>query len=240
MASRSMRGRKVPQRSSALRRFYLIFALVAVLGAILVLRFGVRASGETEALVETEDVILPLHAPVGQTPDGFFYKGDPNAPVKVIEYADFQCPACAQVFRLLEPIIQQQYVETGKVQFIFHDFPLPMHKHALSAAAAARCAGDQGKFWPMHDLLLSRQQQWQDDDDPTPRFRQYAAEIGVEQPMFDQCLAQGAHIPALQAAADESFQRGITGTPTFVVNGRQVTATDLQAAIEQALRDRER
>lgn len=234
-SQRGGRGRSVPTRQrSVLPLFYGLLALIALVGGGLLL-FQLQRGGVAAPREPSSQLVRPLSAPTGTTAEGFAYKGSPDAPVKVIEYADFQCPACGYFFQALEPQIDQQYIESGKVQWIFHDFPLTQHQHALATAGAARCAGAQAKFWPMHDLLFARQDEWESDQDIQPRLKSYAAELGLDQSAFGQCLAAPATTQALQAAASASIQRGISGTPSFDVNGTVVDATQLEATIQAAL-----
>lgn len=234
------RGRTVPTKKRSLLPFYMVLGLVAVLGGIFVL----NQLGNTQAppsAVTLEQVLHPFNAPVGKTDDGFAYKGDPNAPVKVIEYSDFQCPSCGSYARSkLAQDITKQYVETGKIQFIYHDFPLNQHPNAIPAATAARCAADQdpNQFWRMHDVLFGRQGEWGTDRRPAARFAGYAGELGLDQGTFEQCFASGQYTQPLQAAAQAAITAGIPATPTFVVDGEQVSlqqGTELQQAIDAAL-----
>lgn len=234
MQTQRQRGRTVPTRtSSPVPVFYGLLLLIALLGGGLL--FTQRPSQPPAPAQPSSALVRPLDAPSGTTPEGFAYKGDPDAPVKVIEYADFQCPACGYFFQALEPAIDQNYIETGQVQLIFHDFPLPQHQNAVATGSAARCAGAQNMFWPMHDLLFGRQSEWQSDRNIQPRLAGYAAELGLDSAAFGQCLADPGVTSALEAAATESAQRGITGTPNFDVNGTIVDATQLEAAIQAAL-----
>lgn len=235
MQTQRQRGRTVPASTlSPLPIFYGLLLLIALLGGTLL--FTQRPSAPPAPIQPSSALVRPLHAPSGTTPEGFAYKGDPNAPVKVIEYADFECPACGYFFQTLEPALDQRYIETGKVQLIFHDFPLPQHGNAIPTAAAARCAGAQNSFWPMHDLLFSRQREWQRDRSIQPRLAGYAAELGLDSAAFAQCMADPGTSGALEAAATESMRRGISGTPSFEVNGRIVDATELETAIQAELR----
>jgi protein-disulfide isomerase len=230
------RGRVVAPNRSPLPVFYAILGLLAVLGvALLAISLTNRRAAISPSTMPVAQAVRPLSAPTGTTPDRFYYKGKPTALVKVIEYADFQCPACGAAFETIEPLIDAHFIATGKVQLIYHDFPLPQHANAVPAAAAARCAGEQGKFWAMHDLLFSRQQEWAQDRDPIPRFASYANALGLDRAAFEQCLASDKFVPALQQAATAALQQGVQATPTFVVNGTPVTADHLQAAIEAAL-----
>jgi protein-disulfide isomerase len=228
---RHARGRAVPQKRSRLPLFAVAAALILlVVGAIVVSNLG---SDETATV--SPYTPRPLNAPTGTTPDGFAYKGDPNAPVKVIEYGDFQCPSCAAYATQMEEQIDRTYVETGKVQFIYHDFPLPQHPHAVTVASAVRAAGEQGQYWAMHDLLFERQRQWSNRSDILPLLRGYADVLGLDRAAFDRAMDSGKYTAALEAAREAAGQRGVQATPTFDVNGTLVSAAELEGAIEAAL-----
>lgn len=231
------RGRAVPAARAPLRPFYILLSLIAIggIGLLIITWRTTPPVAPPPSAISVAEAVRPLIAPTGTTADGFAYKGDPSAPVKVIAYADFQCPACGNAVRLLEPTIDLQYVETGKVQFIYHDFPLDQHVNAFPAAEAARCAAAQNAFWPMHDLLFSRQREWATDRAPDPRFTSYAGELSLDQGAFAQCLAADTTLPALQQALVAAQQQAIQATPTYVVNGQVVAADQLQPAIDAAL-----
>jgi protein-disulfide isomerase len=217
-----------------LATFYVLLGIIAVVGVGIVGAIALRGSAPTTTAPITT---LPaaINAPTGRTSDGFYYKGSPDAPVKVVEYADFQCPACAQFATRLEGTLNKAYIESGKVQLIYHEFPLPQHANAVKSAEAARCAGDQGKFWQMHDLLFSRQNEWENAGNPTRLFGNYATALGLNQQAFSSCLATGTYTKAVTEAGTVAQTAGIQQTPTFVVGGKQVFANDLQAAIDAAL-----
>jgi protein-disulfide isomerase len=104
----------------------------------------------------------------GYTVAGDPYKGNPNAKLVVVEFGDFQCPACQRHALTTQPAVDKRFVETGQVLWVAKHFPLRSHPHAPVAAAAAECAGAQGKFWAMHHLLFERVEQWSTGDDPDP------------------------------------------------------------------------
>lgn len=233
------RGRNVPTRKRSLLPIFLIIGLIVVVGIIIAAVNLNNTAAPAESVIPAEQAIRPLNAPVGQTDDGHWYKGDPEASVKVIEYADFQCPACGQFWQSLRqpahPI--NQYVENGQIQFIYHEFPLQGHRNAVPAASAARCAADQdpASFWKMHDLLFARQGEWSNDTNPTARFTGYAQELQLDQDAFRECLESGQHTETLQQSYDAAVAAGATATPTFSVNGELVNSSELQAAIDAAL-----
>jgi protein-disulfide isomerase len=210
--------------------FYGLLGLIALVGAIALIA-NLGGGGESGPFTAR-----PLNAPVGTTAEGFYYKGKPDAPVKVVEYADFQCPSCGAFARQSEAAIDSKYVENGKIQMIYHEFPLPQHPNAIPAAEAARCAGDQGKFWPMHDLLFARQSQWENDGNVVPRLTTYATDIGLNRDTFAQCMASGKWTNAVKQAAAAAEQVGVQFTPTFAVDGKQVDASQLEATIDAALK----
>jgi protein-disulfide isomerase len=209
---------------------------------MIVLAIGVLLGGAivVSKLARPATTVTPftaraINAPTGVTPEGYAYKGSPDAPITVVEYGDFQCPSCGAFATQQEVAFDQRYVETGKVRFIYHDFPLPQHDNAIIAAAAARAAGEQGKFWQMHDLLFTRQRAWAASNDIQSLLGSYAEAIGLDRQAFDQALASEKFVAALEAAREQSGQRGVHATPTFDVNGRLVDASQLEATIEALL-----
>jgi protein-disulfide isomerase len=141
-------------------------------------------------------------------------RGPAAAPVTIIEYSDFQCPFCARVNPTLERI-RQTYGD--KVKIVFKDFPLPSHPQAPKAAEAAHCAGDQGKFWEMHDRLFANQQLLQ-----VPALKEHAAAVGLDTAAFGQCLDSGRHTVRVADGTKSGEALGISSTPTLYVNGRPV------------------
>ena len=228
--ARHPRGRAVPQKRSRLPLLLLVLAFVALIAVAILVSSLSRPTATVSPFTART-----INAPVGTTPEGFAYKGSPDAPVTVIEYGDFQCPSCANFATQLEEQIDQRYVETGKVRFIYHDFPLPQHNHAMIAAAAARAAGEQGKFWQMHDLLFTRQRAWSNASDIMPLLRGYADALGLDREAFEQVLDSQKYTAALEAARQAGSARGVNATPTFEVGGKLVNSAELEAAIEAAL-----
>ncbi len=213
-------------------------ALVVVVVVVVGILFArSRANAPLAASsVPVEQAVRTLNAPTGQTADGYWYKGNADAPVTVTVFGDFQCPSCAVAYQRIEGGIDTTYIETGKVKFIYHDFPLPMHPNAIPAAQAARAAGAQGKFWAMHDLLYARQTEWGEDSDVTKRLKSYAAELGLDQQAFDKALDDKQYDSVLTAAVTDGTKQGINATPTYQVDGKVVDTNGLAAAIDAALK----
>jgi protein-disulfide isomerase len=151
----------------------------------------------------------------GYTLGGDAYKGNPEAELVVVEISDFQCPFCQRHTVETQPTLDEAYVDAGRVFWVFKHLPLPMHPQAVDAAVAAECAGDQGAFWPMHDLLFETVERWSTDS-PAPILTDLAVELGLDQPAFSACLdSRTAFERVLSDSGDLS---GIIGsTPTFII-----------------------
>lgn len=147
-------------------------------------------------------------------------KGRADAPVVVYEMADFQCPACRQFALETMPAIEREYVRTGKVRFVFINFPLSLfdstfHRNAGPAAELAMCAARQDRFWPAHDALFQRQPVWAPLADPTPYFAALADTIGLDRRALAGCLADDAIREEIAADAGRAYRAGARSTPTF-------------------------
>lgn len=144
--------------------------------------------------------------------------GAADAPVVVREFADFQCPACGAFEPTLEKM-RKDYVDTGMVRFVFFDYPLDIHKNAMLAAQVARCAGNQGHYWPMHDLLYARQQEWAELPDPLAKFQSYAKEAGMDPDALLLCIRSGTTHDVVMRSQGYGDALGINATPSYGVNG---------------------
>lgn len=146
----------------------------------------------------------------GTTP----YFGKQDAPVEIIEFSDFQCPFCKRFFEETYPQIKEEYIKTGKVKMYYRDFPLPSHQYAQKAAEAARCAGDQEKYWAMHDEMFTYQNAISADE-----LKFYAETIGLDMASFSTCLDTGKYAEEVQKDVADGQAMGVGGTPTFFING---------------------
>jgi protein-disulfide isomerase len=140
------------------------------------------------------------------------FRGDSSATVAIVEYADFECPYCGQYEHEVYPQISEDYIQTGKVKYFYRDLPLPMHPHAMIAARAAHCAGEQGKYWEMHDSLFAKQNAIRDVDMPGR-----AQELGLDAAKFSECLSSDRYTDEINRSGAEAQKMGIQGTPTFFV-----------------------
>ena len=193
---------------------------------IIDLRRQKAASAYLETLRTKGDVKIELEPPTTAVSStaGAPTLGPTDAPVKIVEYADYQCPYCKQ----MHPLIKRLREEFPKTQLIYEDFPLPMHANAQKAAEAAHCAGDQGKFWEFHDEIFDYSGSLD-----VSNLRGMAKTLKLDQASFDQCLDSGKHAPDVAKGHIQGAALGITGTPTFFINGHMVTG----AAKYETLRD---
>lgn len=158
-------------------------------------------------------------------------RGKVDAPVTMIEYSDFTCGYCLKFFKDTWPKIQARYVDTGKVRFLYKDYPRADQGPGLTAALAARCAGDQGAYWPMHDRLFSADGRLDADI-----YSQHAKTIGLNQSRFRQCLRDAPHVQAIFQDRQEANSWGFRGTPGFVLmrTTQEPTTTNPAIAIPGA------
>ena len=203
-------ARKTPTASK--NRFVLVLVAIAVVGAAGLGWVATRPKGGPVAI----DPNLPPAKAEG------YLIGREDAPVKIIEFADFECPACGQFATVTEPDVRARLVATGLVSVRFFVFPLPMHKNTWSASNAAACANDQGKFWEMHDRLFYAQDLWNGaaTSNPEKKMRGYAEELGLDTKKFNECFDSQVHYPAIKASGDEASARGVNETPSFIIGGK--------------------
>lgn len=161
--------------------------------------------------------LSPDPARPGYTVSGDAYKGNPNAKLVLVEFTDFECPACKRHADETTAMLQKDFIDSGKVFWIVKHFPLRMHRQAPIAAAAAECAGQQGRFWSMHDVLFQRTEQWSGNADVDAVFADYAATLGLDKAKFSACLA-GRH--ALEQVLRDVYDGqsiGVRNVPAFAL-----------------------
>lgn len=163
--------------------------------------------------------------------------GDPQAPVVVREFADFQCPACAQFARNHERL-KTEYIDTGKVRLVFFEMPLGQHANAMPAAQAARCAGDQDAFWDMKAQLFAGQSAWSGLGEPLSVFSRYADDLGLHQGRFERCLEREQRREQVEGSLAVAKQLRVSSTPTVLVDNILLTRPgweQLSGVIEREL-----
>ncbi|HEV2322906.1 MAG TPA: DsbA family protein [Terracidiphilus sp.] len=159
-------------------------------------------------------------------------EGDPNAPITIVEFGDYQCPYCGRAESTVEDVLKKYH---GKVKLAFRDFPLSaIHPFADGAAEASRCAEAQNKFWPMHDAMYANQSKLTVDD-----LIKTASSLGMNQDSFASCLKADTYKKAIQQDLEAGQKAGVTGTPAFFINGRflngSVPEVQFEAIIDSEL-----
>ena len=151
--------------------------------------------------------------------------GNQDAPITIIEFSDFQCPFCARFQIQTLPLILEQYVETGKVKFVFRDFPIQSsHPNAMPAAVASECADEQNKFWQYHDMLFENQGTWSKMDfaSAITVFKEYAIKLELNQEQFNACLDSGKYVNEINNDLTDGRNYEITGTPGFFIGNEKI------------------
>jgi len=191
-----------------------------VIGAIALVLFGGAVwFGNNAAKQNNEGVVIKSHI-----------KGNPEADVKLVEYSDLQCPACAS-FQPFVKDLTDQYGDS--LSFEYKHFPLPMHPYAIQAAVAAEAAGQQDKFFEFHDRVFENQTTWSNSATPQAFFMQYAEEIGLDMDKFKRHMRSTVLKDHVESQFKEGQDVGVTGTPSFFLNGEKMTFTSYEEFITQ-------
>lgn len=235
--SRSERRREARQADSGSNTLYYVLGAVAVIG-IGVVAYSAGSSAFSSAATEPVELTFESNEELAALAQGVS-RGDADAPVTIVEFGDYQCPACGSFALQYKPGIDQALVETGEAEFVFYDFPIVSgHPNAFLAARAARCAGDQGAYWEYHDQLFRNQARWSTATMPTSAFEDYAADVGIDEDEFAGCLNSDRFADVVTANLELGRRMGVGATPTMLlnVNGqtRRMDAYDVQS-IQQAI-----
>ncbi len=161
--------------------------------------------------------------------------GNTNAPVKVVEFGDYQCPACAAFFTQDQPTLIKNYVDTNKISFTFVPFSF-IGNESIQAAQAAYCAGDQGKYWQYHDQLYNDQHGENQGYFSNARLENYAQTLGLNMDQFKQCFEGGKYKDKVQSDYNYAVSEKINSTPSFLVDGQLADPQTLTQAIDNALK----
>jgi protein-disulfide isomerase len=188
----------------------IVLAVVLAAGiAVYWSRQTTAASGETSSKTTSDSL-----------PGGGHIRGKASAPVTLVEFGDYQCPSCGFYHPIVDELLRRS---PDKVKLEFHHYPLiQMHPHALAAAMAVEAAGDQGKYWEMHDLVYDHQKEWAAMPNPESEFLAFATQLGLDANRFMQSVKS----PDVENRILEDIKRGsnakVGGTPTFFINGRSI------------------
>lgn len=214
-----------------------VMAGVLIAGAVLYSNLdGGRSAGQAGVKDALSDEAVP-----GDLSDDDPVLGNPDAAVTIVEFSDFQCPFCRRLYTQTLPQIKEQYIKTGKVKFVYRDFPLTgIHDLAQKYAEAGECADEQGKFWPMHDKIFDEQQKQGEGtifDFAINDIKRWAREIGLNGAKFDFCLSSGKYEEEVQKDLADGQRAGVQGTPGTFVNGRLVPGAVPFAQFKQVIEE---
>ncbi len=193
-------------------RFLLVLAAIAAAGAIALWQSTRRSTAGTAV----DASALPADTA------GFrgYVLGSADAPVEIVEYADYMCPHCGSFSAVQFPDVKARLIDAGRVRWVFRDFPLQNNPHSRTAAHAAACAADQGRFWEMHGEIFRLQAQWARPGSPLGAFRDMARGLGLDVGAYNECMKSDRHAARIEASYREGNRLGVGSTPTFLIGGR--------------------
>ncbi len=216
---------------------------VSISGAVLYANSGLRAnlygsgpSGQGQPVPTADGEGLAGDAEVfadvtlGDIP----YLGSENAPVEIVEFADFQCPFCGRFYSDVEIKLVEEYVNTGKAKFAFRDFSF-LGDESYWAANAARCANDQGKFWDFHDYLYTHQNGENQGAFSKENLKKFGREIGLNTATFNACVDADTHKDAVAADTEAGRAAGVNGTPATFINGKMIAGAQSYSVFKEAI-----
>jgi protein-disulfide isomerase len=207
--------KKVEVRAADRRPFYLVLGAIAV-AAVAFIAYQMTQSRSSGVI--TIDPNTPLPEASG------YLMGSPTAPVQILEFADFECPACGSFATLTEPDMRKRLIETGLASYRFLDFPLPIHPNTWDASMAAACANEQGKFWEMHDQIFATQDQWNSQVTNRPKaiFSRLARNLQLNESQWEECYDSQKYKLNIAANMREGERRLVQSTPTFVIGDKLI------------------
>lgn len=248
MVAQSRRKAQTTQSGSGLKAFYIVLAIIALAGVgwIAVSMTGGDGGGDmvirATELTGVEDPAALLEKAKGVD------LGEPDAPVQVLVFSDFTCPACRAFNQGVEPSLKSELVAEGKVRYTYYDFVLDVqatgaHRWGFLAARAARCSNEQDKFWEFHDVLFAQQPTWSAiGSPPVDSFLEYGTAVGIEPVAFEACIRSDQFAERVSANRMLGDNLGVRGTPTVYVAGRVLDQWSsyeaLKAAVEAELAGR--
>src|SRR3989338_3526948 len=231
---------------------YLVPAAIMAAGFFIALAVIYTNSGKNGKLSENQN--LEAKPPSKEAPaadsqeakdflaakENDFILGNPAAPVAIVEFSDFQCPFCGRFFANTLNQLKKTYIKDGKVKFIYRDFAF-LGKESIDAAAAARCAGEQGRFWEYHDYLFNHQSGENNDAFSPVNLKKFGGEIGLKEADFNACFDSKKYEEAIKKeAVQEKKILKVDGTPTSFVNGQEIVGaqpfSQFEILIQEALK----
>lgn len=162
-------------------------------------------------------------------------KGNKDSKITLIEYSDFQCPACKAYYPLVKKLVQDY---GNDFQFVYRHFPLPQHANAKNAAYAAEAAGKQGKFWEMHDMIFENQARWSEAHNAKDMFLEYASSLNLDVEQFGKDFNSSAIKDKVEMSYKDGVSNKVNATPTFFLNGQKIQPTNYEnfkSLLDQAI-----
>ena len=207
------------QSAGGMKGFYLALAGIAVVGVGLL---GYQLARPAAVSIPANVAVLPTDTA------GFrgYVLGSDSAPVEITEYADYQCPFCANFSLVQFPDVKSRLIDSGKLRWRYRDYPLDaIHPSARISAHSAACADEQGKYWPVHNLIYQGQSDWASGNAPRV-LRGYAEAAQLDLAKYDDCMQTARYAGRIEASLREGTALGVNGTPTFLVGNRLYEARD--------------
>ncbi len=244
-------NKEVTSKAGSNRSIYIIIAIIASVALVLsavVIGFAIIYTGlnlekklDKFQSVNTNVEQLPSNEPVDiSITESMPRLGDADAPVVLVEFADYQCPFCEEFFKDTFPNIKRDYIDTGKVRFYYQDFAF-LGEESQFAGEAAKCAKEQGKFWEYHDYLYTHQDGENEGAFTQVNLKKFATELGLDQVKFDNCVDSRIYKPDVEAESSQGQSYGVSATPTVFINGLKLEGAqdyeNYKEAIEKALQN---
>lgn len=207
LSKRQMRKEQIRRKEKQTRTISIVLiTLAALFVAFLIIYPSVQPIGE---------IVTPPQ--VTRTNVDFNTAGDPDAPITITEYSDFQCPYCRLFYENTESLLMERYVDTGTVHFVYKSVGDFIGPESKAAAEAAYCAGDQGKFWEMHDIIFANQTGENIGAYDQRRLEAFADEIGLDRTAYDECVSTGKYDDLIAQDEKDATAAGIQATPSFLI-----------------------
>jgi protein-disulfide isomerase len=238
---------KISIKKSTFRVLVISVIIVSIMAAFFAGSYVSLKSDEltkselNEAIAKLESKIVktqqaekqPKVQPISVTVDDDPIRGNQDAPITIIEFSDYQCPFCARFQIETLPLILEQYVDTGKVKFVYRDFPIQnIHPNALPAAVASECAHEQDKYWEYHDALFENQGVWSKVEvtSAITVFKEFATKLDLNQDQFNSCLDSGKYIEEVNNDLKDGQSYDVTGTPGFFIGNEKIGFVKINGA----------
>lgn len=215
---------------------YMIPGAIIAAGALIAFAVMYSNGGmkRAETKKETAGVATGQKAKLYEESDPFL--GNPDAPVTIVEFSDFQCPFCGRFFKMVELQLIEKYVKTGKVKFVYRDFAF-LGEESEWAGIAAECSHEQGKFWEYHDYLFNHQQGENGGAFSKANLKLFAQAVGLDTEAFNECLDSDKYSEEVRKDSSDGRALGVSGTPTTFINGKAVVGALPFEEFEKAIKE---